>query len=35
MLKFLKRLFCIPHRYEYELSGGVMECRRCGKVVEK
>ena len=35
MLKFLKRLFCIPHRYEYELGEGVMECRRCGKVVEK
>lgn len=34
MIKFLKMLFCI-HAYEYELGEGVMECRRCGKVVEK
>ena len=35
ILKFLKQLFCIPHRYEQELSPfddeWWEECRRCEK----
>ena len=34
MIKFIRELLCF-HSYEYELGEGVMECRRCGKVVEK
>ena len=36
ILKFLKRLFCIPHRHEQELNPFDdeywEECRRCEKV---
>ena len=36
ILKLLKQLFCIPHRYEQELSHFDdeywEECRRCEKV---
>ena len=34
MFKLIRELLCF-HAYEYELGEGVMECRRCGKRVEK